>query len=367
MSNRAIFFDRDDTLIEDPGYINNPSQVKLLPGVTDALIELKKMGYLLVVVTNQSAVARGIVTEEGLEKIHQRLIKLLTLEGAAIDHIYYCPCHPNGVIAEYRTESDLRKPNPGMLLMAAEDMDIDLEQSWMLGNSYRDIAAGIRAGTRTVLIESATKPATKKPSDPVPFKKATNMREAVNIIKMYDQRHRAVQQNQQARNQQFTAHSPKQVSEATRQNQRYAPPTPPPATPPSAAAAIVEDIKLKDAAKQHSDAAVRMVRTFHSKIETAEEPSMEQDQPTGTEKTHRLLEEMARHLKTVYRENMFSEFSIMKAIAGVIQIVVLFCLLLSVWLLIDRTADSTQVHTTLAYAAVLQLMVIAFYMMRDRK
>ena len=139
MSDKAIFFDRDDTLIEDPGYINHPDQVKLLDGVAEALIELKALGYKLIVASNQSAVARGIITEEMLGEIHDRLKQLLSEKGAFLDGIYYCPYHPDGIIQRYRKESDLRKPNPGMLLVAADEMDIDLSQSWMIGNSSRDI------------------------------------------------------------------------------------------------------------------------------------------------------------------------------------------------------------------------------------
>ena len=106
MSNKAIFLDRDNTIIEDPGYINNPDQVKLLEGVTEPLSELKAMGYKLVVVSNQSAVARGIVTEEALGQIHKRLEQLLAEKGVSLDRIYYCPYHINGVIPKYRKDSD---------------------------------------------------------------------------------------------------------------------------------------------------------------------------------------------------------------------------------------------------------------------
>ena len=184
--NKAIFLDRDDTLIEDPGYINHPGQVKLLPDSAASLVQLKKLGYLLVIVSNQSAVARGIVTEEVLEQIHHRLKKLLADDGAYIDAIYYCPCHPEGVIPRYRRESDLRKPSPGMLLKAADELNIDLSISWMVGDSYRDIAAGVRAGCKTILIDNPARPAMKKPTDPMPDRKAVNLREAANIIKMIE-------------------------------------------------------------------------------------------------------------------------------------------------------------------------------------
>ena len=98
MPNKAVFLDRDDTLIEDPGYINNPDQVKLLAGVSEALVELRDMGYKLVVASNQSAVARGIISEKMLGEIHSRLRELLAHKGAYLDHIYYCPYHPEGVV-----------------------------------------------------------------------------------------------------------------------------------------------------------------------------------------------------------------------------------------------------------------------------
>ena len=157
MPNKAIFLDRDDTLIEDPGYINNPEQVTLLDGVAEALIQLKALGYLLVVVSNQSAVARGIVTEKVLSQIHNRLEQLLSEKGASLDKIYYCPYHPDGVIQKYRKQSKFRKPNPGMLLEAADDMNIEVGESWCIGNSSSDVEAGQRAGCRTVLLDSPSR------------------------------------------------------------------------------------------------------------------------------------------------------------------------------------------------------------------
>ena len=143
MSEKAIFLDRDDTLIEDPGYINDPEQVKLLDGVPEALIQLKNLGYKLIVVTNQSAVAHGIVTEKVLDEIHERLKQLLADKNAFLDRIYYCPYHPEGVVPKYCKESNSRKPSPGMLLKAADEMDIDLSRSWCVGKRNRDIEAGL--------------------------------------------------------------------------------------------------------------------------------------------------------------------------------------------------------------------------------
>ncbi|MHC4883240.1 MAG: D-glycero-alpha-D-manno-heptose-1,7-bisphosphate 7-phosphatase [Planctomycetota bacterium] len=130
MAYKAIFLDRDDTLVNDPGYIQRPEQVLLLPGAAEALIQLKKMGYLLIIVTNQSGVARGLVTEAQLEDIHRQLKSLLAAEGAQIDAIYYCPYHPEGTVKDFSMESNLRKPNAGMFFQAEGDLDIDLELLW---------------------------------------------------------------------------------------------------------------------------------------------------------------------------------------------------------------------------------------------
>ncbi|MBN1124495.1 MAG: HAD family hydrolase [Sedimentisphaerales bacterium] len=356
MKNRAIFLDRDDTLIEDPGYINHPSQVKLLPHVCEALIDLRQMGYKLVIVTNQSAVARGIVTEDGLEEIHQRLIGLLRHEGASIDRIYYCPYHPNGIIPEYRKDSDLRKPNPGMLLSAAQEMEIDLEASWMLGNSYRDIAAGMRAGCKTILITSAEKPAQRTATDPIPFKKAVNIREAVNIVKTYDQHSRFVET----------------ASEQEIQ-------LPEPEAEPIAVSAG-PDMEQNRFQRNHERRRglglmipdTPIISRESQPFETAAfvEEESNQQEPSETvqgDRIEQLLEEMVRHLKGMHRESMFHEFSILKALAGVVQVIVIFCLVWSLWFLLDPQARISSVHTLIGYAAVLQLMVIAFYMMRDRK
>ena len=157
MSNKAVFIDRDNTLIEDPGYLADPSAVKLLPGVELAIRSLHQSGFKIVIVTNQSGIARGLLTEETLEAIHGELRRKLGEKGVHLDGIYYCPFHPEGSVEQYTTESDMRKPRPGMLLKAAEDMDIDLAASWMIGDGARDVEAGQRAGCRTVRVRTKTK------------------------------------------------------------------------------------------------------------------------------------------------------------------------------------------------------------------
>lgn len=153
----AVFLDRDNTIIEDPGYISHPDQVRLLPDVAEAIRRLSATGHRIVLVSNQSGIARGLFTEEDLAAIHTRLESLLAAEGARLDGSYYCPFldGPDAVVAAYRQESFLRKPNPGMLIRAAEELHIDLPRSWMIGDSSRDVEAGRRAGCRTILLRPA--------------------------------------------------------------------------------------------------------------------------------------------------------------------------------------------------------------------
>lgn len=154
---RAVFLDRDNTVITDPGYIADPDLVQLLPGAADAIRMLADAGYAIVVVTNQSGLARGLITEEQLDQVHERLREVLAEQGATLDAIYYCPYldGDEATVQRYRKKSALRKPEPGMLLQAAVDLDLSLAGSWMVGDGERDILAGRRAGCRTILVGDA--------------------------------------------------------------------------------------------------------------------------------------------------------------------------------------------------------------------
>lgn len=157
MSRWAVFLDRDGTLNEEIGLVTKPEELALIPGVGKALSRLRSEGALLVLITNQPVVARGLITEEALVPIHDRLKKLLAREGASLDAIYYCPHHPEKDHPEaqdprYRKDCDCRKPKPGMILRAAQELGIDLKESFMVGDHSRDIGAGKAAGCRTVLV-----------------------------------------------------------------------------------------------------------------------------------------------------------------------------------------------------------------------
>jgi D-glycero-D-manno-heptose 1,7-bisphosphate phosphatase len=154
VSDPCVFLDRDETIIEDPGFIDDPDQVRLKAGAADAIRRLRSAGFKVVVVTNQSGIARGLLDEEQLTAVHARLRAMLEQDGASVDAIYYCPYldGPEAVVENYRGRSDLRKPSPGLLLQAAQELDLDLTRSWMIGDRPSDIEAGARAGCRTIRV-----------------------------------------------------------------------------------------------------------------------------------------------------------------------------------------------------------------------
>lgn len=153
---KAVFLDRDGTINKYVGFLRNIDDFELIDGVAEAVRKINESGYLAVVVTNQPVIARGEVSFEELEEIHNKMETLLGKEGAYLDAIYYCPHHPHkgyeGERPELKIDCTCRKPKPGMLLKAAEDFNIDLSQSWMVGDGENDIKAGYNAGCRTALI-----------------------------------------------------------------------------------------------------------------------------------------------------------------------------------------------------------------------
>jgi D-glycero-D-manno-heptose 1,7-bisphosphate phosphatase len=145
MTRPAVFLDRDGTLNVECGHITRPEQMRLLPGAAAALQSLRAAGFACIVVTNQSAIGRGLMTEADLRLIHDEMLRQLQCEGAALDGLYHCAAAPP-------EEHPERKPAPGMLLRAARELGIDLGRSWMIGDSARDLLAGRAAGCRGVVL-----------------------------------------------------------------------------------------------------------------------------------------------------------------------------------------------------------------------
>ncbi len=163
----AVFLDRDGTLIEPVPYLATPEEVRLLPGAAEAVRRFSDAGFLVVLASNQSGIARGLFNEAALSRVHERLVEVLSAEGASLDGAYYCPYldGPDARVELYRLDSELRKPRPGMLFQAAKELDIDLEASWMLGDSPCDAEAGRRAGCRTIHVLGSNGKKDLEPTD----------------------------------------------------------------------------------------------------------------------------------------------------------------------------------------------------------
>jgi D,D-heptose 1,7-bisphosphate phosphatase len=150
----AVFMDRDGTINEEVNYLSRMDQLKLYPQTFEAIRMINSAGMKAIVITNQSGIARGYFTEDFVRSVHERINEMLRAEGAHIDGFYVCPHHPvygNGI---YKQNCECRKPKPGMLLQAAEEMNIDLSRSYMIGDMLKDIVTGKKAGAKGVLVRT---------------------------------------------------------------------------------------------------------------------------------------------------------------------------------------------------------------------
>ena len=346
MAHKAIFLDRDNTIISDPGYINDPAQVKLLDGAAESIIQLRKMGYKIIVVSNQAGVARGIIPENALAKIHERLTQLLAEKDAHLDNIYYCPYHPEGAIKKYRKESNMRKPAPGMLLAAAEEMDIDLSLSWMIGDAYSDVGAGVAAGCKTILLRTHSNRPIPALDDPKPDYEAINVKEAVNIVK------REIAQT-------FSKAEPEPDE----------PKKSPPLTPHVVATPLppIEDLPTQPAPVVAKPLPVANTRMPDDKRKEINDLVLEAKTETPRDSTEQVLVEIRSLLKIMHRDKTFSDFSSMKMAAIILQILVLFCLMMAIWQKMSPAQDVGAVFTALGFAIVFQLMALTLYIVNDRR
>ncbi|MBW4582121.1 MAG: HAD family hydrolase [Tildeniella nuda ZEHNDER 1965/U140] len=183
MKNRAVFLDKDGTLIEDVPYNVDPQRIRLTVGAGDGLRQVQQLGYQLIVISNQSGVARGYFPESALTAVEARLQELLEPFDVLLDGFYYCPHHPDGTVMEYAIACHCRKPEPGLLLQAAGDRAIDLTQSWFVGDILNDVEAGRRVGCQTILINNGNETEWLLSSERVPHFLAKDLAEAAHIIK----------------------------------------------------------------------------------------------------------------------------------------------------------------------------------------
>ena len=179
---KAVFIDKDGTLVYDVPYNVNPDLVVLQDGVPGAMKALKDAGFLLVLISNQSGIARGLFTENDLEPVKAKIQEELLPVGVQLDAFYFCPHHPCGHVDQYNIVCSCRKPKPGMLLQAAAALNIDLRQSWMVGDILDDVEAGNRAGCRTILIDNGNENRWQKAAIRHPTFKAASFADAAEMI-----------------------------------------------------------------------------------------------------------------------------------------------------------------------------------------
>ncbi|PLK42478.1 HAD-IIIA family hydrolase [Emticicia sp. TH156] len=180
--NKAVFFDKDGTLIKDVPYNINPELVQLEYGAIEALVHLQQSGYLLIIISNQSGIALGFFSEHKFIKLKEYLLQLFEINGVPLSGFYYCPHHPEGICDDYRKACDCRKPASGLLLRAAWELDIDLASSWMVGDILHDIEAGTLAGCKTILINNGNETEWNLSTVRIPTYIATHLLEASDYI-----------------------------------------------------------------------------------------------------------------------------------------------------------------------------------------
>lgn len=182
--NKAIFLDKDGTLLVNVPFNVDPALMVLHKNIIDGLKIFQEHDYLLIVVTNQSGVARGYFREVEVLNVKIRLEKLLEEAGVYLDGFYYCPHHPDGIIKEYAITCDCRKPAPGMLLKAASEFRIDLTRSWMIGDILNDVESGNRVACKTILIDNKNETEWNLNEKRTPDIVAANIDEAAELLLM---------------------------------------------------------------------------------------------------------------------------------------------------------------------------------------
>lgn len=352
MAERAIFLDRDNTIIANDGYLGDPAKVRLMPGAATAIAALRRLDYRVIVVSNQSGVARGLFDENAVEAVNQEMCKQLREQaGAHIDASYYCPFHPDAVKPEYKQDHPWRKPQPGMLLQAAEDFALDLRQSWMVGDQPRDVAAGASAGCRTILVRQSENPAPD--ADPHGTAVTPNF-----IVKSL-------------------ADAARVVAREGFNPPREAPPVPL-AVPPE----LPEPVSTATPLPVHppADAPVASSPAISNDQVAVIEQIVTRLSPNGPNKSveslRPVLEDILQELRRRNREQQMPEFSLGRMAAAIVQAFVPFFLFMAAWDAIaaaevkntpglwfwfTRTTGQLTALMWLLAAVVFQVFVVALY------
>jgi D-glycero-D-manno-heptose 1,7-bisphosphate phosphatase len=374
MKRAAVFFDRDNTLIANDGYLGDPNGVVLVDGAADAIARARALGFAIVVFSNQSGVARGMFGEEAVHAVNHRLDEMLLDDNghAVIDRHEFCPFHPEAEVERYRQDSDLRKPKPGMILQAERQLALDLSRSWVVGDAPRDIDAGKAAGCRTVLVKNGSlKPsdAANEQGEHAPDFEVETLREAMEVIA----RHRT------------ESEAPVEPAPAP------APPEPepvPPAPEPQIAEAVEPAVTTTDYPVEEKPVETSPETPAPQRAEPdrpapiAPEPAIaavssaqddEQDEdsdepllPRGKSRSEILLGQILDELRRRH-EHPENDFSVSKLMAGVVQVVALAALFLAYLRITSKSPDLPSGSLWLLAANFLQTFTIALLIMGRQK
>lgn len=367
MKRPAVFFDRDNTLIVSDGYLGDPSKVVLVEGAAEIVARVRSLGYAVVVFSNQSGVARGMFTEDDVHRVNARLDELLADHNpqAVIDRHEFCPFHPEGTVAEYAKESELRKPQAGMIHQAAEKLALDLPRSWVIGDAPRDIEAGKAAGCRTIWYKDAKLPPSSSARElmlTVPDAVVSSLREAMDVIA----REALVRQASapEAPPQAAASYSERETErepEPIEAEEQTAPPTQP---APWARRAMASNSGPKSVAS--AKPLMQMLAQKRAAAAAAAglgntEPQLASDAPSGaaapsTARIEELAEQILQELQR-QRETQEPDFSVSKLLAGIVQIVALAVLVLAYFIYRNNWLPA------LLLALFLQLFTIALLIM----
>jgi D-glycero-D-manno-heptose 1,7-bisphosphate phosphatase len=349
MKRPAVFFDRDNTLIVSDGYLGDASRVVLVDGAPDAVARARQYGFRAVTFSNQSGVARGLFDEEAVAAVNQRMDELLQQANpnAIIDRHEFCPFHPEAAVEKYREDSFLRKPKPGMILAAAELLNLDLARSWVIGDAPRDIEAGKAAGCRTILLKDPSlppSPAADTPSDIAPDFTAGSLREAIDLLAREAFRQppaRPAAPVVQESNGSAPAEAPSPITPAQTEE--------PMSTQPSASSPAAP-----------ADEPVRVIELKPEEMPAAPPPA--RPNPAGYGRLEELVEQILVELRR--REPPMPEFSVSKLMAGIVQVVALAVLFLAY---LHRANDPAGLQGLLLFAIALQTLTIALLIMGKQR
>lgn len=348
MSRPAVFFDRDNTLIANGDYLGDPAGVVLIGDAAEAVARVRSLGFATVVVSNQSGVARGMFDEAAVRAVNARMDKALLDENpeALIEHHEFCPHHPDGIVPEYKGDSARRKPQPGMILDAAESLGLDVRRSWLIGDAPRDVVAGQRAGCRTILVRDTSlpnaSPEAAKRMDTPPDYVASSLMDAVDFIEM-----QLETPDDGLTDPPLASVDVDPIVEPRR------------STPAPRVAAAVEVSDNDDASIPEGIEVP--IPSFTNTLGAMGDAIKQSAPPSSTEKqTVMLLERVVEELRRA--NDPPQDFSVAKMLAGVVQGFALAALF-GALLFRDAPAPSTTFQTLMMLAIFLQAMVASLVLM----